>query len=383
MQISSKIVRFFLDNSVKQKVKIGVILFFLCGSVFVVTRKGRMVSAQSQSDQRQMGHAKSASEVYKNIQALKEMPADQLDRVMAIFTGALGVRCSFCHIPNQYEKDDKEEKRTAREMIRMVFAINKGNFGGRSKISCATCHGGRPLPSSIPLLGQNVFLSPVPKSNQVNKETLPTVDQVLDKYATALGGKMAIEKIRTRVEKGSRIGADGIAVPEEIYQEFPGKISVTTAYSKEALTTVSDGTKVWTVKGNQMDSDQAEQFKLEAYVGDPTHLKDIYREMFVEGTDKIGDTDVYVVSAMTRIGKQERFYFDKQTGLLVRRFAAWPTVIGIYPFQVDYSDYRAVDGVQIPLAIQWSIPGRVWSRKITDVKQNTVIDEAKFKQPVN
>ncbi len=97
--------------------------------------------------------------------------------------------------------------------------------------------------------------------------------------------------------------------------------------------------------------------------------------------NKINDRDVYLIRAVTQTGGRERLYFDKQSGLLVRRFASSPTIVGAFPFQVDYSDYKVFDGVQTPLVIQWSIPGRVWSRKITEVKQNTAIDDAKFNPP--
>src|SRR5688500_12685795 len=50
---------------------------------------------------------KTADEGYKSIQVLKGVAASQLEPVMAFFTGSLGVRCSHCHVPGQFEKDDK------------------------------------------------------------------------------------------------------------------------------------------------------------------------------------------------------------------------------------------------------------------------------------
>src|SRR3982750_3601046 len=102
----------------KQKIKIAVTLTFLSASAFVFTRPGSMQTGPAAK----ADTVKTAGEVFKNIQILKDMPADQLDRVMGIFTGALGVKCNFCHVPGQWEKDDKEEKRTAREMIKMTLA---------------------------------------------------------------------------------------------------------------------------------------------------------------------------------------------------------------------------------------------------------------------
>jgi len=355
----------------KQKIKIVVLLIFLSAVAFVFLPTGLT----------QTNQVKTAGEVYKNIQVLKDMPADQLDKVMATFTGSLGVKCNFCHIPGQWEKDEKPEKQMARKMIKMVLGINKETFDGRTKVSCVTCHQGKPHPSSIPSLEQNSWQ---PAISQPDKEVLPTVDQILDKYITALGGKKAIEKVKTRILKGSRIGADGIAVPEEVYQKAPDKIFVVTTYPQNAFSTSYNGTQVWAWSSEgerKIANDDSEQFKREGQFFQPTKIKEIYKEIIVTGTDKINNKDVFVVRAISDKGTHEQLFFDKQTGLLVRRFVLFQIIIGMYPYQVDYSDYKAFDGVQVPLMIQWSIPGRIWGRKITEVKQNTAIDDAKFNQP--
>ena len=91
-----------------------------------------------------------AEKAFKNIKVLKDMPASQLMPVMHLMRSALGTRCDFCHVAegNQYELDTKEEKETAREMIRMVFAINKENFDGRTVVTCNTCHRGQAHPGA-------------------------------------------------------------------------------------------------------------------------------------------------------------------------------------------------------------------------------------------
>ena len=85
-----------------------------------------------------------APEKFKNIQVLKELPADDLDGVMRFMAASLGVQCQFCHVTTEtgnwpMEKDDKRPKQTARQMITMVKAINDQSFNGRPQITCATC----------------------------------------------------------------------------------------------------------------------------------------------------------------------------------------------------------------------------------------------------
>jgi hypothetical protein len=70
-----------------------------------------------------------------------------------------------------------------------------------------------------------------------------------------------------------------------------------------------------------------------------------------------------------------------RTGLLVRKYVESETLLGPFPLQTDYEDYRDVDGIKQPFLIHWSIPGRIWGRKVAEIKQNATIDDAQFNPP--
>src|SRR5271154_2693966 len=95
---------------------------------------------------------KKAEEQFKNIQALKGNPADQLIPAMQFIIASLGVECQFCHVEGAFEKDDKKTKQSARKMIEMMFAINKDNFEGHREVTCYSCHRGSTTPVGIPLV---------------------------------------------------------------------------------------------------------------------------------------------------------------------------------------------------------------------------------------
>jgi hypothetical protein len=325
---------------------------------------------------------KTAEQAYKNIQVFKGVPASQLEGDMAFITGSLGVRCNYCHV-NPFEKDDKPTKLTARKMIQMVFDLNKGSFNGAGAVSCYTCHRGKPLPLSVPSLGLNLW-QPV---NQSPKEevSLPTLEQVLDRYVEALGGKQALEKIATRVLKGSRIGADGVLVPEEVQAKAPNKLLITTSYPNLVFRTGFNGAQGW-AKSNQgqrdLNGEMLAELKREAEFYKETRLKELYSRMRVVGKADVGDREAYMVEATPNDGgNTQKLYFDIQTGLLVRKYSETKLALGQFPTQTDYEDYREVDGVKLPFMIRWSIPGRVWGRKITEVKQNVPLDDAQFNVP--
>ena len=95
---------------------------------------------------------KTAEQQFKNIQALKGVPAEQLLPTMQFISASLGVECDFCHVDRQMDKDDKKEKQTARKMIAMQLAINGGNFDGKVQVTCHTCHRGSVHPVGTPIL---------------------------------------------------------------------------------------------------------------------------------------------------------------------------------------------------------------------------------------
>jgi photosynthetic reaction center cytochrome c subunit len=87
-----------------------------------------------------------AEQKYKNIQLLRGIPSDRLMKVMFAFKSSLGVDCTYCHIKDQFEKDDKPTKQTARKMIQLVRDTN-GKLGATGRVTCFTCHRGQTRPA--------------------------------------------------------------------------------------------------------------------------------------------------------------------------------------------------------------------------------------------
>ncbi len=316
---------------------------------------------------------------YKNLQIFKDLPATELDPTMAFISGSLGVRCGYCHVANQFDKDDKPTKLAARRMIQMVFDLNKGSFNGQGAVSCYTCHRGKPTPVSVPAVGQNLW-APSPPAPAA--ETLPSVKQILEHYVQALGGADALNKINTRIVKGSRIGADGVLVPEEVYQKAPDKILTTISYPQVVFSNGFNGTVAWGHSSRDGAAPLADQLvaqiKRDAVFYKELKIEQLYPSLTVLGKTPVRDMDAYVVQAKPTDGPIEKLFFDVKTGLLVRRYTESDTVLGKLGLQTDYEDYREVDGVKQPFLIHWSFPGRVWGRKVDEIKQNVSLDDAKF-----
>ena len=150
---------------------------------------------------------KTSDQAFKNIQILKGIPADQLVPSMQFISASLGVECEYCHVAGAFDKDDKKPKQTARKMMEMMFAINKGNFEGHREVTCYSCHHGETHPVGIPIIaaGANTTArlelarpgdGKGAQAEDVGVDARAVVDPILDQYIAALGGAAAIQKLR-------------------------------------------------------------------------------------------------------------------------------------------------------------------------------------------
>jgi hypothetical protein len=379
------------SNSKRLRVLIFLVTLLSLASLGVV------VSAEKGSTSRPQTPVteKTVEQVQKNIQVLKGLPQSQLIPTMNFIAVSLGVKCNFCHVNKNgnwdFAADEKPEKTTAREMITMTLNMNKTNFKGATEVTCNTCHRGRSHPAaniSLPL----PLPSPpaaAPSAEAKPKETPPTADQVLDKYTEALGGKAAIDKVQSRVMKGSWITPNGITLGYEVYQSGPDKLyTVLNTPKQGTLEKGFDGNVGWEKSaGGIRTLADSELFYLRRY---PDLFKDIkLKEQFTRisfgGRDKIGEKEVYVLRAITTDNKRERLYFDIQTGLLLRRSGSVTNGIGVIPEQVDFEDYRDVGGMKLPFTIRVSSIDSYFSstRTFSEIKLNVPVDQMKFNKPAS
>ena len=115
-------------------------------------------------------------------------------------------------------------------------------------------------------------------------------------------------------------------------------------------------------------------------------LKDGYSRYDASSTSKIGDHDVFVLSAVRRDGRRERLYFDTNNGLLLRRVTSTPTPAGLLAEQVDFADYREVDAIKFPFSIRVATADAespTSTRTVNEVKLNVPIASWRFERPLS
>ncbi len=94
-----------------------------------------------------------ATDVYQNVQVLKDLSAEQFGRVMSSITEwvAPDEGCAYCHNVENMADDSLYTKNVARRMLQMTRHINNDwkDHVAATGVTCYTCHRGNPVPANI------------------------------------------------------------------------------------------------------------------------------------------------------------------------------------------------------------------------------------------
>lgn len=253
-------------------------------------------------------------------------------------------------------------------LLSLVFAVSGTVFGQQT--------------DSVKPAAKNADAKPAASAAK-----LPTVKEVLDKYVAAVGGRAAYEKIKSRQIKGTvELAPMGIKGTVEGVSAAPGK-----SYTKMNLAGVGeivegfDGMTAWTINplqgSREKTGEELLQTKLTNSFNREINLDKLYSKMEVKAAEKLGEKDVYVVVATPAGLAPETFYFDKQTGLLLRSDGTIISPEGKMTHQTYYEDVREVNGVKMPFKTRTVTPQFEIISITTEVKHNVLVEDAKFARP--
>ena len=344
------------------------------------------------------GDTRPAEQVFKNIQMLKGIPADEFMSTMGFFSASLGISCADCHTVESggdWAKyaDDSDRKRRTRAMIGMVNVMNKNFFGGRRVLTCYTCHRGSTSPETTPDLTQfySTFKYREPDRLVNPFPGAPGAEQVLDKYIQAIGGAEKIAGLTSLAAKGT-FQTYGVPkkYPLEMFAKAPGQrtVIVHDLAGGDSVDTY-DGREAWTVAPailtplplQERTGGEVDGAKLTAALIFPGQIKQLLQQWRVGPPAVIDDRDVTLVQGTMNGRFPVNLYFDDESALLSRTVAYADSPVGLAPMQVDYGDYRDIAGVKVPFktVVTW-LDGRS-TIQLMDVQLNVPVDASKFARP--
>jgi hypothetical protein len=379
---------------------------------------------------------KTADQFYKKIEVLKGIPADQIHPAMEYITTALGVGCGYCHVIGHFDQEDKREKHVARSMIQMTMAMNNTVFDGKRELTCYTCHrGAAKADTTLLLTGDKapteatakeifpalalknfsnldpgmspskapatIMSGPAPAPKPAVATPLPSVENVFSKYEQALGGEASVSKITSLSFKGT---ADMLVppppgppggppppppmmgtVPAEHYVKAPKGVISVTFPGRPTVSMGFDGTIGW--HNTPIREDTGDELRMLVDLGEKfpgLEFRKDHTNVQVDAMEKIGDRDTYRVVGTRKDGFAviDRINFDVETGLLVRSYTTMQSVIGAFPEDTFYEDYRDVSGVKVPYTMRVVSAEGNRTYKWSQVDANAPAEDAKFTKPV-
>ena len=363
-----------------------------------------MIGWKAKTAQTQSTGVKPVEEIRKNNQVHKGLPDSHLFLLMNFVGDSLGVNCDHCHMKGEknpqtgedtwlWERDDKKEKATGRDMMRMVLELNRNRFNREGVVTCYTCHRGSTRPERMaPLPPRDYFgeaLKPQPK------RVLPTAQEVIAKYLSVVGANRPVVLsqaivMRGTVERVERAKASG---PTEIIFKQPNKARITEKLTSGVVTRGWNGTTAWvqSSKGvNQVTGESLKAMKAmptTTIASDglfsPTKIPDSPSRATLIGVARIDDRESYQVIIEDTSTPSIQLFFDVESGLLLRRVNVTNTMLGPLNVQWDFSDYRDVSGIKLPFFIRTSDVSSYDTvvRRFSEIKIDSLVKEDVFEVP--
>jgi hypothetical protein len=115
----------------------------------------------------------------------------------------------------------------------------------------------------------------------------------------------------------------------------------------------------------------------------PIKIVDPPERLRIVRVDSIGGRAVYAAETIVDPKTTRTFYFDAASGLLVRESTVVVTPFIPLQEQVDYEDYRSIDGVMLPFVVRSSddAPYSTSTRTFTVIEHGAAVDDALFARP--
>ena len=336
-----------------------------------------------------------AENVFKNIQVLKGIPADEFMDTMGMFASSLLYDCTGCHVQEILIDRDAFATATpriqrARQMVVMVNTINRSFFGSQPRVTCFTCHRGSGSPEVIPDLALQYgdVADENPSAMRIFPDARLSADKIFARYLQALGGADRLAALTSFVATGTYAGFNTSSqkVPIQIFARAPDqRAQVVQTFEGDAVRTF-DGRNGWAAEGWRQiplmtfTGGNLAGAKFEAIASFPAGIQKAYGQ-WQAMLSAIDGRNVQILQGTNPSELPVNLYFDEQSGLLVRTIRWSRTTVGTIPTQTDLSDYREVAGVKMPFHVLVTWTNGQNTIELSDIRPNVAIEPARLARP--
>jgi len=224
-------------------------------------------------------------------------------------------------------------------------------------------------------------------SNRPSAAEQDAIDQILQRYEQALGGRQAIDSLTSYKMEGSfqLAGMNGHIAG---WRKDPDKTLTVLEFDRfGTLKKGFDGETRWvqTPAGVVSDADAQEEvaeMERETEVFSAGKIKSLFDTMRLDYNARLDGREVRVIEGKPFTGPAERLYFDVENGLLVRwDMARKQPKRGTIFVKVHLDDYKDVSGLKVPFKVRFSFESFSLMVMVEKLEHNVDIDDAIFRKP--
>ncbi len=218
-----------------------------------------------------------------------------------------------------------------------------------------------------------------------------TVDEIIAKNVQARGGMDKIKSVKTIRSSGTMTMGPGMEAPGSLIQKRPDMARL--EFTVQGLTAVQayDGKDAWQIMPfmgkkdpEAMSADDKKDIEENADIDGPlVDYKSKGNTVELLGKDKLEGTDAYKLKVTLKNGDVITMYLDADSFLEIKEEMKRTMRGTEHEVESVMGDYKDVNGLMFPFAIENGVKGSQEKEKLTlsKIELNVPVDDAIFKMP--
>jgi outer membrane lipoprotein-sorting protein len=218
-----------------------------------------------------------------------------------------------------------------------------------------------------------------------------TVDEIIAKNVQARGGMDKLKSVQTVKSTATMAMGPGMEAPGVLIQKRGNMARL--EFTVQGLTAVQayDGKGAWQIMPftgkkdpEQMSADETKEVQEMSDIDGPwVDYKSKGNQVELLGKEKVEGTDAYKMKVSLKNGDVETVYFDADSFLEIKEEAKRMVRGSEVNEESAIGDYKEVNGIVFPFAIESGMKGSEQKQKLTmnKIEINVPVDDAIFKMP--
>jgi outer membrane lipoprotein-sorting protein len=218
-----------------------------------------------------------------------------------------------------------------------------------------------------------------------------TVDEIVAKTVEARGGMDKLKSVKSIKSTGKMELGPGMEAPGVMWQMRPDMVRL--EFTLQGMTAVQayDGASAWMIMPftgkkdpEAMTADDTKELQEDADIDGPlVDYKSKGNTVELLGKDKLEGTDAYKVKVTLKNGDIKTIYLDSDSYLEIKEEGKRTVRGSEQEFESSLSDYREVNGIMFPFAVESGVKGSQQKQKLTidKIELNVPVEPATFKMP--